>query len=347
MSAGLLLIRPFPLRMGAATEVTPAGTPWEELFVAHEPAPGAGPVAVEVAYRIAADQAEAFLDALTQMRAPRASATVPRCGASTATCRTRHAIASASSSPPGPTTCISGPAPRRPTRRSRPGCGSSCCRASRWSRRTSSPSASAVARVTAATSRVRWRPGNNRRAMGTLYLVRHGQASFGADDYDLLSELGQRQCAQLGALFPRARAGVRGRAGGPAAAPGAVARSHRRCTLGTAGADDGLARPRRIRQRGGDPQHPPRAARAKPDTPELVRHHFRLLREGLARWMAGETARRTGMPSYRDFAAGVAAALDRVREQPHRRRAARLQRRADLHRGRPGAGHAGEPPRSS
>jgi broad specificity phosphatase PhoE len=26
--------------------------------------------------------------------------------------------------------------------------------------------------------------------MGTLYLVRHGQASFGADDYDQLSELG-------------------------------------------------------------------------------------------------------------------------------------------------------------
>ncbi|MCX7235162.1 MAG: histidine phosphatase family protein, partial [Burkholderiales bacterium] len=26
--------------------------------------------------------------------------------------------------------------------------------------------------------------------MGTLYLVRHGQASFGAQDYDQLSELG-------------------------------------------------------------------------------------------------------------------------------------------------------------
>ena len=35
--------------------------------------------------------------------------------------------------------------------------------------------------------------------MGTLYLVRHGQASFGAADYDRLSDLGHRQCAQLGA----------------------------------------------------------------------------------------------------------------------------------------------------
>ncbi len=28
--------------------------------------------------------------------------------------------------------------------------------------------------------------------MGTLYLIRHGQASFGAADYDRLSELGAR-----------------------------------------------------------------------------------------------------------------------------------------------------------
>lgn len=34
--------------------------------------------------------------------------------------------------------------------------------------------------------------------MTTLYLVRHGQASFGAADYDELSALGQRQSALLG-----------------------------------------------------------------------------------------------------------------------------------------------------
>lgn len=34
--------------------------------------------------------------------------------------------------------------------------------------------------------------------MGALLLVRHGQASFGADDYDVLSPLGQQQAAQLG-----------------------------------------------------------------------------------------------------------------------------------------------------
>ena len=37
--------------------------------------------------------------------------------------------------------------------------------------------------------------------MGTLYLVRHGQASFGADDYDVLSDLGARQALRLGEYF--------------------------------------------------------------------------------------------------------------------------------------------------
>jgi broad specificity phosphatase PhoE len=34
--------------------------------------------------------------------------------------------------------------------------------------------------------------------MGQVLLVRHGQASFGSDDYDVLSDLGERQAAVLG-----------------------------------------------------------------------------------------------------------------------------------------------------
>jgi len=37
--------------------------------------------------------------------------------------------------------------------------------------------------------------------MGTLYLVRHGQASFGADDYDVLSAMGHQQSVRLGEYF--------------------------------------------------------------------------------------------------------------------------------------------------
>ena len=34
--------------------------------------------------------------------------------------------------------------------------------------------------------------------MGSIYLIRHGQASFGADDYDVLSPVGVRQAEVLG-----------------------------------------------------------------------------------------------------------------------------------------------------
>jgi broad specificity phosphatase PhoE len=44
----------------------------------------------------------------------------------------------------------------------------------------------------------------------------------------------------------------------------------------------------------------------------MYRHHFRLLRDGLAKWMAGDAVP-VGMPSYPEFAAGVSGALDHVR----------------------------------
>lgn len=50
--------------------------------------------------------------------------------------------------------------------------------------------------------------------MGSIYLIRHGQASFGADDYDVLSPTGYRQAevlgahlAQLGLTFDRCLSG--------------------------------------------------------------------------------------------------------------------------------------------
>jgi hypothetical protein len=70
MAAGLLLARPFPLRVGGAHEVT-QGTPWDELFVEAEPSPEAGPVAVEGGYRIRSGEDKAFLDTISQMKAPR------------------------------------------------------------------------------------------------------------------------------------------------------------------------------------------------------------------------------------------------------------------------------------
>jgi broad specificity phosphatase PhoE len=148
--------------------------------------------------------------------------------------------------------------------------------------------------------------------MGTLYLVRHGQASFGADDYDELSDLGYRQCVRLGEYF-RARgrrfdAVLRG--------------TLKRHVQTLAGIAEGMRwQPEPLVWPGLNEYdsaaviatvHP--QPLAKVDTPEMYRHHFRLLRDGLALWMAGR-ATPAGMPSYPDFVAGVAGALDHIRRE--------------------------------
>lgn len=70
MTAGILLARPFPLRMGDAQEVTPVAL-WEDVFIKDEPMPDDGPVSVEVAYRIRPGEAAEFLHAVSQLRASR------------------------------------------------------------------------------------------------------------------------------------------------------------------------------------------------------------------------------------------------------------------------------------
>jgi quinol monooxygenase YgiN len=69
MLANLLLARRFPLRMGELHDVTQA--PFEDLLVADPPDAGAGPVAVELSYRIRPEDAEAFLTELALLKAPR------------------------------------------------------------------------------------------------------------------------------------------------------------------------------------------------------------------------------------------------------------------------------------
>ena len=146
--------------------------------------------------------------------------------------------------------------------------------------------------------------------MGTLYLVRHGQASLTATDYDQLSPLGQQQSEQLGRYW--AARGLR-----PDAVITGTMRRHAQTWAGIAtGAQwthDALPWPG-LNEYDSEaviqavhPQPLPR-----PDTPERYRQHFRLLRDGLALWMAGTVSPR-GMPSYTDFVQGVTAALHHVR----------------------------------
>jgi broad specificity phosphatase PhoE len=150
--------------------------------------------------------------------------------------------------------------------------------------------------------------------MGTLYLVRHGQASFGADDYDRLSDLGRRQCERLGAWF-----GARG-----IVFEAALVGTLRRQRESLAAIDAGLGRTPPIEPFSwpGLNEYDSHAVihaihpqpLERPRNAEEVRQHFRLLRDGLVAWMAART-RPDGMPSYADFAAGVAGALAHVRDR--------------------------------
>ena len=151
--------------------------------------------------------------------------------------------------------------------------------------------------------------------MGTLYLVRHGQASFGAENYDQLSDLGARQCLRLGEYFRS-----RGRRF-DAVLTGTLKRQIQSYDAIAEGLQAGAGAPEPLRWPGLNEYdshaiisaiHP--GELAKPDTREAYRHHFRLLRDGLSRWMAGEIAP-AGLPSYAEFVAGVNGALDHVRQQ--------------------------------
>jgi len=146
--------------------------------------------------------------------------------------------------------------------------------------------------------------------MGHLYLVRHGQASFGQADYDNLSELGRLQSLRLGQYFKHRRLAfdlvLMGSLRRHAQTWEGIAQGagFDHAPLVWAGLDeyDSEAVVKAI--------HP--APLEKPDTPERYKQHFRLLRDGLRAWMAG-TTQPLAMPDYPAFVQGVIGALDHVR----------------------------------
>jgi broad specificity phosphatase PhoE len=148
--------------------------------------------------------------------------------------------------------------------------------------------------------------------MGRLFLVRHGQASFGAADYDQLSDLGRQQCERLGAWF-RSH-GVRFDA--------VLTGTLKRHAQSLAAIETGLGATH--------------AAQAQPELDEYDSHalirtvhegplppvktapearvHFQLLRDGLLRWMQGQT-QPEGMLRHAAFVAGIEAALAHLRQR--------------------------------
>jgi len=147
--------------------------------------------------------------------------------------------------------------------------------------------------------------------MGTLYLVRHGQASFGADDYDVLSAMGHQQSARLGEYFKFK--GI--------AFDAAFTGTLRRQSQTYAGVCQGMGCEPVATLWPGLNEYDSHAVIAtihpelleKPTSPEMYRNHFRLLKAGLAQWIAGVVSPK-GMPSYTDFVLGVTSALDHIRK---------------------------------
>ena len=156
--------------------------------------------------------------------------------------------------------------------------------------------------------------------MGHIYLIRHGQASLGAADYDQLSPLGQRQSERLGQYLRQRSDELR--LHWDAVLTGSLRRHHQTW--------QGIA------QGAGWTQHTPLVwpglneydseallaalplglspiSQINPGSPEGYKRHFRLLRDALALWMAG-TISPHGMPSYTDFVAGATAALAHIRQ---------------------------------
>jgi broad specificity phosphatase PhoE len=140
--------------------------------------------------------------------------------------------------------------------------------------------------------------------MPLIALVRHGQASFGAVDYDELSTVGRQQAGIVGAEL--ARRGLRD----PELVSGSLRRQRDTARLLTAAA--GVARPARIDERWNEYDHhvlvrryhdPGRVAAAAGDS----RAFQGLLDEALTAWSTDADD-----PGWAEFTGRAAAALDEL-----------------------------------
>ncbi len=146
--------------------------------------------------------------------------------------------------------------------------------------------------------------------MTLLYLVRHGQAAFGTDDYDRLTERGQAQARLLGAHF--AQIGVRFNA----VVAGGLTRHMQTAQAILAGAEQAdlpVRRDQRLNEYdaasvlaawGGAPDARASAARE----PAEVKAYFKALRDALLAWADGQTEP-AGMPSFARFQQDVIATV--------------------------------------
>jgi len=156
--------------------------------------------------------------------------------------------------------------------------------------------------------------------MGAIYVVRHGQAAFGTDHYDRLTEIGFTQARLLGAYFARRNilfdavfTGTLRRQGETAQGifeghPGLGSRPLQETFPAL---DEYKPEAVIMAFTGNFPAPAPAAARRDP---AVVRDHFRLLRDALLAW-AEDRTQPQGMPAWQAFQDGAVVALVEARRR--------------------------------
>jgi broad specificity phosphatase PhoE len=156
--------------------------------------------------------------------------------------------------------------------------------------------------------------------MGTIYLVRHGQAAFGTDHYDRLTDVGFSQARLLGDYFGRRNiifdAVFTGTLRRQTETVQAIFEGHARLAAPSlqesfAGLDEYKPEAVMMALTGGFPA--PALAAARRD-PVVVREHFRALREALLAWAEDRTAPE-GMPAWGKFRDAAVASLIEARQR--------------------------------
>jgi broad specificity phosphatase PhoE len=150
--------------------------------------------------------------------------------------------------------------------------------------------------------------------VGTIYLVRHGQAAFGTEHYDRLTDLGVAQARLLGSYFGRRQIRFDAVLTGTLRRQTETARGifEGHPELGTSplqesfpGLDEYKPEAIMMALTGNFPA--PALAAARRD-PLVVREHFRALREALLAW-AEDRTQPEGMPVWQAFQDSAVAAL--------------------------------------
>jgi broad specificity phosphatase PhoE len=157
--------------------------------------------------------------------------------------------------------------------------------------------------------------------VGVIYVVRHGQAAFGTDQYDRLTEIGFAQSRLLGAYFGRRNirfdAVFTGTLRRQTETAQAIFEGHpelgREAPQETFPALDEYKPEAVMMAFTGDSPPTPALAAVRRD-PIVIRDHFRLLREALLAWAEDRTQPK-GMPIFKAFQDGAVAALIEARRR--------------------------------